>query len=395
MSKLLDSYNKNQNKDTKKVSVQRQEITPKNISDIKKASTAQNPQSILQKTTQKYSPEHYSKITRALMRNYGGILAIDERMVTLRKRLERFGISGNEYNIKKWREIMLTVPNLQNYVNGVILNEDTILQKLPNGKTVVNHLKDIGVVPGVKVDTGTTYSKFNKTEKVTTGLKNLNERLAKFKSQGVLFTKWRSEFVIDKNFPSEAIISQNTKDLAEYARLSLKNGMIPIVEPEVLKDGTHTIEKSAKTIATVISKLMNELRKRNVPISKVILKTSMTTSGTNSNHKDTPEDVGIWTINTLCISVPQEIGGVVFLSGGQRAEEATINLDSILDESFQTCTPFKMTFSFGRALQEKAMIEWLGKKEKEKYAKEVFTHTLLLNGFAAEGELENVLKAIS
>lgn len=322
------------------------------------------------------------------MREYSGILAIDERPETLKRRFEKARINNTDYNRKEWREIMLTTENLSDFISGVILHSETAEQKLEDGTSLIKHLRSEGIVPGIKVDNGTIPLEGSAPEKKTLGLDDLRVRLQEHRKAGLLFAKWRNAFTITNNLPSQRALDENLKDTAKFASICLSEGMVPIVEPELLREGSHGTLEAEEKLVEVLSKLFQELRNLNVPISNVILKTNMVTPGDRYFRKVEREEIAERTVNALCLSVPHEIGGVVFLSGGQSPTDASANLDAIIDASHDICTPFPMTFSFGRALQEEAMLAWLGQKKNIYKAKKTMYEVSKRNALASEGDWE-------
>ena len=379
MSNLLQQHRKNE-RPKKIISQNLKPKSPKPAEPVK-------PSRPLPEKKVKKTFTNYKIVIKALMRPYAGILAIDEMPRTLSKRFSRFKINDTEFNKKYWRELMLTTENLSDYISGVILHEETAKQMF-NDKTFVSYLRKAGIVPGIKVDIGTIPTQRNILEKTTGGLKDLREKLIGYRKKGLLFTKWRSEFMVGNNLPSKGLIEENTDTLVKYTSIALSEGMVPILEPEILRNGSHSAEECQEVTMKVISKLIEKLNKQNIPISNIILKINMVTAGDHSEQISS-EEIADRTVDALCLTVPHEIGGVVFLSGGQKPTDAAKNLDSIIDVSTDICTPFPMTFSFGRALQEEAMIAWFGNTKNKKIAQDVMYKIVEQNGLASEGELYN------
>jgi len=312
-----------------------------------------------------------------------GILASDAREKGMSKRLFDHGIEGTKENALKFREILYTTPGIEEFISGVILNDDTVRSTM-HGKTPIQILNEKGILPGIKVDGGT--EGFNGTEEVVTiGLDGLEERLSEYSKMGLVFSKWRGVFMINDKYPSDAFFEENLTRMAKYAKLSQKYNIVPIVEPEVLLDGNHTTTRSSETIDETLKILFEKLDQEKVDINNLILKTSMALPGPVSGVKALPLEVANATLRALKKSVPPEVSGIVFLSGGQTANEATANLNEI--EKLKGDALWPVSFSFERALQEDAMIAWAGKEENIKLAQDVFLTRAKKVSTAQKGEL--------
>lgn len=283
-----------------------------------------------------------------------GILAIDESIPTCNKRFETLGIPTTEEKRREYRELLVTAPKIENYLSGFILFDETIRQAVKSGKTFISILKEKGIEIGIKVDTGTK-DFLNTPEKITEGLDGLEVRLKEYKAMGATFTKWRQVITIGANMPTEANLSANAEALAKYAALCQAQDLVPIVEPEVLMDGNHTIAKCYEVTARNLDILFSKLKEVNVSIQGIILKTSMVIPGKDSGEKITDEDIAILTIKCLEDHVPKDIGGIVFLSGGMADEEATLRLNAM--KKIKNL-PWPLTFSYGRAIQNDTLIHW-------------------------------------
>jgi fructose-bisphosphate aldolase class I len=290
-----------------------------------------------------------------------GILAADESTGTIEKRLTSVGLENNEENRRAYRELLFLAPGLNNYVSGVILFEETLKHGTKDGKKFLTHLKELGIAAGIKVDKGVKTLAGTDGETTTQGHDDLDKRCAAFYEQGCRFAKWRAVLKIGNHEPSELSIQENARGLARYAVICQENGLVPIVEPEVLMDGTHTIEQCAAASEKVFVAVTKALLDHNVFLEGMLLKPNMILPGAQSGKTATPNEVASWTLRTLQRTIVPAVPGIVFLSGGQGEEEATLNLNAI--NALQTKKPWFLTFSFARALQSSAIKVWLGKDE--------------------------------
>jgi len=312
-----------------------------------------------------------------------GILAADESVKTAAKRLTGINVESTEETRRQYRNLILTAPGIENYICGVILFEETLKQKTDSGVLFPEHLAKVGIVPGIKVDQGS--EDFNGTqEQYTKGLDELGERLEEYKKSRCRFTKWRVVYSISENTPSDAIINKNAKDLAKYAKVCQEHGFVPVVEPEVLIDGTHSIDKCQKVTEKVLKAVFEALKKENVAVDLTILKPSMVVSGKQADNMAGVEEVAKRTVGTLKKTVPQELPSINFLSGGQSPEEATAHLNAMhnLGENL----PWYVSFSYARALQGPALKAWQGKQENLALGQEAFINRAKLNSLATKGE---------
>lgn len=321
-----------------------------------------------------------------LLRPYKGILAADESTPSITKRFAALGLTSTPELNKEYRTMLFTAPDIEKYVSGVILFEETLRQEA-QGKPFAEILKNKNIEVGIKVDQG--LESFNDTdEMVTKGLGGLSERLEEYKKFGVTFTKWRMVVKITDNFPSESFLTESLNRMADYAKIVQDNGMTPIVEPEVLLDGNHTNTRCEEITTKTLKKMFEALKSKNVDLDNLILKASMVIPGKESGVIVMPLEVSNSTLRTLQNSVPTEVNGIVFLSGGQTPDQATFNLNEInklnLDKKFG---PWELSFSFGRALQEEAMKEWGGKEGNVINAQKVFIERLQKVSQARQGEL--------
>jgi len=290
-----------------------------------------------------------------LMASPKGILAIDESIPTCNKRFEKLGIISSEENRRAYRELLVTAPNIEKYISGCILFDETIRQKTIYGKSFVSVLQEKDIDVGIKVDMGTKDFPPHIGDKITEGLAGLAERLREYKEMGVTFAKWRAIYNIGNETPSESCMQANAEIFAEYAYECQSAGIVPIVEPEILIDGDHTIEECFRITAKNLDIIFKTLIAKNIFIPGIILKTSMVISGKEAKVQSKADDVAKMTIKCLMEHVPKEIGGIVFLSGGQGDDEATKNLNAM--HRYEPL-PWTLTFSYGRAIQNKALLSW-------------------------------------
>ena len=331
-----------------------------------------------------------NKIALKIISNGKGILAADESNGTMTKRLEAVNVKSTPENRLSFREILFSSDGMKDYIGGVILYDETINQISSTGKSIPNLISSSGAVPGIKVDTGAKDLANSPKEKVTEGLDGLRDRLKKYYDLGARFTKWRGVYSIGENYPSKLAISSNAHALARYSALVQENGMVPIVEPEVLMDGNHSAEVCFNKTSEVIKKCFEELILHKVDLSGIILKPNMILSGNLSENKISSEEVSIKTLECLKNCVPNEVPGIAFLSGGQSEIEATENLNLI---NKNNNTNFIMTYSYGRALQQSALKVWSNDIKNVKATQTTFNHRAKMCTLAAQGkwssELEN------
>ena len=331
-----------------------------------------------------------NKIALKIISNGKGILAADESNGTMTKRLEAVNVKSTPENRLSFREILFSSDGMKDYIGGVILYDETINQISSTGKSIPDLISSSGAVPGIKVDTGAKDLANSPKEKVTEGLDGLRDRLKKYYDLGARFTKWRGVYSISENYPSKLAISSNAHALARYSALVQENGMVPIVEPEVLMDGNHSAEVCFNKTSEVIKKCFEELILHKVDLSGIILKPNMILSGNLSENKISSEEVSIKTLECLKNCVPNEVPGIAFLSGGQSEIEATENLNLI---NKNNNTNFIMTYSYGRALQQSALKVWSNDIKNVEAAQTTFNHRAKMCTLAAQGkwssELEN------
>ena len=331
-----------------------------------------------------------NKIALKIISNGKGILAADESNGTMTKRLEAVNVKSTPENRLSFREILFSSDGMKDYIGGVILYDETINQISSTGKSIPNLISSSGAVPGIKVDTGAKDLANSPKEKITEGLDGLRDRLKKYYDLGARFTKWRGVYSIGENYPSKLAISSNAHALARYSALVQENGMVPIVEPEVLMDGNHSAEVCFNKTSEVIKKCFEELILHKVDLSGIILKPNMILSGNLSENKISSEEVSLKTLECLKNCVPNEVPGIAFLSGGQSEIEATENLNLI---NKNNNTNFIMTYSYGRALQQSALKVWSNDIKNVEATQNTFNHRAKMCTLAAQGkwssELEN------
>ena len=331
-----------------------------------------------------------NKIALKILSNSKGILAADESNGTMTKRLESVEIQSTPKNRLLFRETLFKADSMRDCIGGVILYDETINQRSNDGKTVPSMILETGAVPGIKVDTGAKDLANSLDEKVTEGLDGLRERLKKYYELGARFTKWRGVYSISEKYPSKLSIHSNAHALARYSALVQECGMVPIVEPEVLMDGDHSAEDCLNKTSEVIEKCFEELMLHEIDLKGIILKPNMILAGNKSQYKISNEEVASKTLECLKKSVPNEVPGIAFLSGGQSEVEATENLNLI---SKNNNTNFIMTYSYGRALQQSALKFWSKDIKNIEGTQQVFNHRAKMNTLAAQGkwsiELEN------
>jgi fructose-bisphosphate aldolase class I len=295
------------------------------------------------------------KTVKRLTTSPKGILAIDESTNTCNKRFEKLGIPTTEEKRREYRELLVTAPEIEKYISGYICFDETVRQSAKDGKKFTEILKSKGIDIGIKVDKGTKDFGNILGDKITDGLDGLSERLDEYKIMGATFAKWRAIYNISETTPSEEDMKANAEVFAKYALLCQEHDIVPIVEPEVLIDGDHTIEQCYDVTAKNLDIVFSALKSANVFIPGIILKTSMVIAGKGTQKQSTSEEVAEMTIKCLKENVPADIGGIVFLSGGQEDEQATLNLNAM--HKLENL-PWPLTFSYGRAIQNPALKSW-------------------------------------
>ena len=322
-------------------------------------------------------------IARQMIAKGKGILAADESTGTMTKRLSSVNVESTSENRLKFRETLFSAEGMKNHIGGVILYDETIKQKTSSGKTIPELIKSFGSIPGIKVDTGAKKLAGSPEEKITEGLDGLRERLAEYYSLGARFTKWRAVYNVSEKHPSELAVKSNAHALARYAALVQEAKMVPIVEPEVLMDGDHDIKKCYEITSKVLKECYKELKLHKVNLKGTILKPNMILPGNKSQSKTNTQEIAKMTLKCLKESVPNDVPGIAFLSGGQTEIEATENLNEI---NKINDTNFLISFSYGRALQQSALKNW-GKNIKDvNNTQKIFNHRSKMNGLSTSAK---------
>ena len=332
-----------------------------------------------------------NKIALKIISNGKGILAADESNGTMTKRLENVQVPSTPENRLLFRETLFSSASMKNCIGGVILYDETIKQISSSKKKIPELISETGAVPGIKVDTGAKVLSNSTDEKITEGLDGLRERLKEYYKLGARFTKWRAVYIISEKYPSKLAIYSNAHALARYATLVQEAGMVPIVEPEVLMDGDHNAEECFKKTSEVLKKCFEELIVNKVQLNGTILKPNMVLPGTNSDQKIDNKEIAEMTIKCLRESVPKEVPGIAFLSGGQSESDATKNLNLI---NVHNNTNFIMTYSYGRALQQSALKFWSKNLENIEETQKIFNHRANMNSLAAQGKWTEEIEKI-
>ena len=324
------------------------------------------------------------KVALAMVAPGKGILAADESSSTIKKRFDAIKVESTEDTRRDYREFMFRSDvAMKEHISGVILYDETIRQKAKDGKTLVSIIESMGSLPGIKVDEGAKPMPNFPGETITEGLDGLPKRMKEYYDLGARFAKWRAVITIDKDGrPTEGAIRANMEALARYAAICQEADIVPIVEPEVLMDGAHSIERNYDVTRFVLNTLYDSLYQHRVFLEGTILKPNMVIPGQDA-PKASPEEVAAWTVKLFKNCVPTAVPGIAFLSGGQSDVEATANLDAIARLGPH---PWGITFSYGRALQAAAQKAWSGKTEQESAGSAAFTHRAQMNGFAALGK---------
>jgi fructose-bisphosphate aldolase class I len=334
--------------------------------------------------------EQLNKTAEAMVRPGKGILAADESSSTIKKRFDAIGVESTTDNRRDYRELLFrSTDAMRNYISGVILYDETIRQSAKDGTPLVKLIEQAGSIPGIKVDAGAKPLPFCPGETVTEGLDGLRERLKEYHGLGARFAKWRAVIDIGANMPSYTCIKANAHALARYAALCQEADIVPIVEPEVLMDGGHDIERCAEVTEWVLKEVYLELYYNRVVLEGTVLKPNMAIPGKKSGKKASVEEVAERTIQVLKRCVPSAVPGIAFLSGGQSDEEATAHLDAM---NRAGGFPWKLTFSYGRALQAAPQKAWSGKNENVAAAQRAFSHRAKMNGLATLGQWKNELE---
>jgi fructose-bisphosphate aldolase class I len=332
----------------------------------------------------KYVSDLESTIS-ALVQKGRGILAADESTGTIAKRFKAIGVESTEEHRRAWRELLVTGAGLGDFISGIILFEETLTQRSNDGSTIAEAAQARNIVPGIKVDKGKIPLALSPGDLVTQGLDGLAERLRAYRQQGARFAKWREVYAIDKQAPTPHGVEANAEMLARYAAVCQEEGLVPIVEPEVLMDGDHDIERHAEVTEAVQHAVFHALHRHHVILELMILKPNMVLAGKDLRRAE-PEEVAAATLKILRRTVPAAVPSINFLSGGQGAEEATANLNALNRQS--GCAPWLLSISYGRALQQPALQAWRGEAGNTRAAQSALLNRARLNHLAMLGEYE-------
>ncbi len=322
---------------------------------------------------------------KAMVANDKGLLAMDESNPTCNSRFAKLGIPQTEEMRCAYREMIVTTPGLNESISGAILYDETVRQHLKNGDSFIKALTDVGIIPGIKLDAGAKELAGHPGEKVTEGLDGLRERLKEYAQLGLRFAKWRAVIAVDKDIPTRTCIEANAHALARYAALCQEAGLVPIVEPEVLMNGDHTMERCFEVTEKVQHALFEQLNAQGVMLEGIILKPNMVVPGLACVKQESVEEVADATVKCLLRTVPAAVPGVAFLSGGQSSELASARLNA-MNVRFKSHLPWGVSFSFARAIQQPAMEIWLGKETNVKEAQKALYHRAKCNLLARRGE---------
>lgn len=336
--------------------------------------------------------ESLIQTAKELMSVGKGLIAADESSGTCEKRFASVNVPCTEGNRRAYREVLLGAPGIEQHVSGVILFDETIRQSAADGTLFPELLAKKGIIPGIKVDGGVKELALHSGEKITEGLDGLRERLAEYVKLGARFAKWRAVITIGDGIPSKACVHANAHALARYAALCQEAGIVPIIEPEVLIDGDHTIEQSYEATAAILKKTFEEAKDQDVLLEGMILKASMVISGKSAAHQSTPEEVAEQTVKCLLENVPPNLAGVVFLSGGQSDEQATANLNAM---NQTPGLPWRLSFSYSRAIQNPVLKIWakdISSEENTTKARTALLFRTKMNSLASEGKYEDEME---
>ena len=329
--------------------------------------------------------EELNAVADGMVGNGKGILAADESSPTIKKRFDSINTESTEEKRRRYREMLFTTARVADYVGAVILFDETIRQSTTDGVTFPQYLSDLGIIPGIKVDKGAKALAGFLGETVTEGLDGLRERLDEYSNFGAKFAKWRAVIHIGNDIPSDYCIDANAHALARYAALCQEAGIVPIVEPEILMDGDHSMERCGEVTAATLDAVFTELKAHAVALEGIILKPNMVISGSDASKRAGPKEVAVATLNCLKAHVPVEVPGIAFLSGGQSAKEATEHL-GLMNQMGEL--PWELSFSYGRALQAPSLDAWCGEEANFAAGQEALLKRAKLNSLAHLGMYE-------
>ena len=329
-----------------------------------------------------------SAIAKKLVSKNKGVLAADESSPTIQKRFDSIGIESTENNRRDYRELLFSTNGIEDYISGIILYEETLFQTSQNGNLLIDLLKDKKIIPGIKVDKSTKDMTGFKDEKITEGLDGLYDRIANYQSQGAEFTKWRAVITIGNSIPTNECIELNAIYLARYALISQEAGLVPIVEPEILMDGNHSINSCYEATYKTLSEVFNQLDKHKVNLSGILLKPNMVLSGKESSDRANKNQVAEMTLKCFKDIIPKNVPGIIFLSGGQSDLESIDNLDAINKLAKQTGNmPWELSFSYGRGLQSSTLNKWNGNSDNVQISQKEFIDRCKMVSDARNGQL--------
>ncbi len=333
------------------------------------------------------SLQELTSIAATLVAGDKGVLAMDESVPTCNKRFAKLGIPQTEEARRAYRELIVTTPGLGEFISGAILCDETVRQRTKDGTAMVEAIKKAGIIPGIKVDAGAKALAGHASEKITEGLDGLRERLSEYSSMGIRFAKWRAVITIGDGIPSQCCIDANAHGLARYAALSQEAGLVPIVEPEVLMDGEHTLERCFEVTEETLRTTFHQLYAQGVIAEGMILKPNMVLSGLKCPQQASIDEVVDATMKCLLRSVPAAVPGITFLSGGQSCELASARLNA-MNARFRARVPWGLSFSFARAIQEPAMATWNGAEANVIAAQQSLRHRARCNNAARQGKYD-------
>ena len=329
-----------------------------------------------------------SAIAKKLVSKNKGVLAADESSPTIQKRFDSIGIESTENNRRDYRELLFSTNGIEDYISGIILYEETLFQTSQNGNLLIDLLKDKKIIPGIKVDKSTKDMTGFKDEKITEGLDGLYDRIANYQSQGAEFTKWRAVITIGNSIPTNECIELNAIYLARYALISQEAGLVPIVEPEILMDGNHSINSCYEATNKTLNEVFNQLDKHKVNLSGILLKPNMVLSGKESSDRANKNQVAEMTLKCFKDIIPKNVPGIIFLSGGQSDLESIDNLDAINKLAKQTGNmPWELSFSYGRGLQSSTLNKWNGNSDNVQISQKEFIDRCKMVSDARNGQL--------
>ncbi|MFO8090181.1 MAG: class I fructose-bisphosphate aldolase [Desulfatiglandaceae bacterium] len=334
--------------------------------------------------------DNLRSVAKAIVAKQKGLLAADESSPTIKKRFDTINVESTEESRRRYREILFTTEGIERYIGGVILFDETLRQGTQDGTPFAELLSSRGIVPGIKVDKGAKALPLYPEEKVTEGLDGLRERLVEYKQMGAKFAKWRAVIEInERDVPTAFGIRANAHGLARYAALCQELDIVPIVEPEVLMDGTHDIERCEVVTSRVLEAVFAELDAHRVLFEGMLLKPNMVIPGMKCARQESAQRVAEATIRCMARYVPAAVPGIVFLSGGQSAEDATDHLNAI---NMMGAHPWQVSFSYGRALQAPVLAAWKGQESNLSAAQKTFFKRCMLNGFARDGKYTRAME---